>query len=125
MKNTTLLLLVFMSLGVLSACSQSFEQPQPENMQVLGETSDTAEPALMEGTISNGYTLDDVAKHSTKDNCWVTIDSKVYNISAFIALGVHKPIIEEACGTDASEKFTEHSPEAKEKLPDFYIGELI
>lgn len=123
MKNYISLLLVILSTGLLSACSQSPEAT--ENQINTPEVSTESSSTQMEGTISNGYTLDDIIGHSTKDNCWVAIDSKVYNISAFIALGVHKPIIEEACGTDASEKFSEHAPEAKEKLPNYFIGNLI
>lgn len=30
------------------------------------------------------YSLDDVSKHNTKDDLWMTIHNKVYNITEFV-----------------------------------------
>lgn len=48
----------------------------------------------------------EVAKHSTKDNCWVIVDGKVYDVTKIIP--VHKggeKAITTWCGKDASEAF--------------------
>lgn len=33
---------------------------------------------------STVYSLDDVSKHNTKDDLWMTIHNKVYNITEFV-----------------------------------------
>ncbi len=80
------------------------------------------------------YTLAQVAQHATKDNCWMALDSKVYDVTAFVASGFHpgKAAILEGCGKDATELFntrpmgsgTAHSERARKMLPKYYIGEL-
>ena len=32
------------------------------------------------------YTRDQIAKHNTKSDCWVSIDDKVYDLTEFISL---------------------------------------
>ncbi|KAM0790947.1 hypothetical protein ACM66B_004252 [Microbotryomycetes sp. NB124-2] len=52
------------------------------------------------------YTLEDVAKHSTKDDCWVAVNGEVLNVTNFLAdhPGGAKAILLYA-GKDATEEF--------------------
>ncbi|KAF7721958.1 hypothetical protein EC973_003896 [Apophysomyces ossiformis] len=73
------------------------------------------------------YTLEDVAKHNTKDDLWMVIHNKVYNLTEFTQEhpGGEEAIYDEA-GRDATEPFEDigHSDEAREMLEKYYIGDL-
>lgn len=86
-------------------------------------TSDTpTEPVATE----KSFSLAEVAKHNTKTDCWTVVNGKVYDITAFIALGVHKPIIEKGCGIDSTSMFEpKHGDGQKETLAGYIIGSLI
>ena len=74
------------------------------------------------------YTLADVKKHATTNDCWAAIDGDVYNLTSWISQHPGGPAkIEALCGTDATAKFegkhdNEAEPEAK--LESFKIGDL-
>ncbi len=83
-------------------------------------------------------TKEEVAKHNNKDDCWMIIRNKVYDVTPFIALGQHPPQIELGCGKEATKlfetKITEtgekigsgkpHSEKAWKLLENYYLGEL-
>lgn len=52
------------------------------------------------------FTLDEVAQHATADDCWVAINSSVYDLSSWVSRhpGGPSPIIN-ICGQEASELF--------------------
>jgi predicted heme/steroid binding protein len=82
-------------------------------------------------------TLAQVAEHNTRDDCWMAIDGKVYDVTSFMT---HPggAAIAEGCGKDASSLFnqrtredgstvgsgTPHSSNARNLLPTYYIGDL-
>lgn len=73
------------------------------------------------------YTLDDVSKHNTPEDCWVVVDGGVYNVTDF--LEDHpggKRAITIYAGKDATEQFNMmHRPEVLTKHgADFKIGSL-
>lgn len=78
------------------------------------------------------FSLDDVKKHATKDDCWMVIDGKVYDATDFIPKHPGGAIIAKGCGMDASTLFNErpdtelggHPQQAQEQLKDLYIGDL-
>lgn len=68
----------------------------------------------------------EVAKHNTKEDCWIVVRGKVYDASPFIARhpGGAFPIISNA-GKDATEEFESvHSGEAWKQLDALLIGEV-
>ncbi|KAI9265001.1 cytochrome b5 [Phascolomyces articulosus] len=73
------------------------------------------------------YTLEDVSKHQTKDDLWMVIHNKVYNISSFVQEhpGGEEVLLDES-GKDATEAFEDigHSDEAREILEKYLVGEL-
>ena len=80
------------------------------------------------------YSLAEVAKHASKDYCWLAIEGKVYDVTSFVKGGLHpgKEAILLGCGKDATELFnsrstdgTAHSSRARAMLPKYYIGELV
>lgn len=79
------------------------------------------------------FTLEDIKSHNNKDDCWMAIEDKVYNVSEFTVQHPGGDAILDGCGTDATELFetrpmgsgTEHSSSAHALLGDYYIGALI
>merc|ERR1712066_936558 len=79
------------------------------------------------GTASagGGYTLAEVAKHATKESCWVVVNGEVLDVTKF--LGEHpggELAILTFAGKDASEEFNMiHPPDVIPKYaPDSIIG---
>lgn len=79
------------------------------------------------------YTLEEVARHGSKDDCWLAIDGKIYDVTEYIKGGFHpgKEAILMGCGKDASEMFSNrpngsgsHSDKARNMLQRFYKGEV-
>ncbi|MBP7740605.1 LysM peptidoglycan-binding domain-containing protein [Candidatus Woesebacteria bacterium] len=82
-----------------------------------------------------GISLEEVAKHSIKEDCWLAIEGKVYDVTQYIAAGFHpgKLAILMGCGKDATELFntrpmsknpSAHSSRAREMLPKYFIADL-
>merc|ERR1711967_188354 len=72
-----------------------------------------------------GYTMEDVAKHNTKQSCWVVLDGKVLDVTNFLSEhpGGELAILTFA-GKDATEEFNMiHPPDVVGKYaPDSVIG---
>lgn len=71
-------------------------------------------------------TLEDVAKHSTEDDCWIAIRNKVYDCTPFMKLhpgGVDSIVL--AAGQDCTEDFDAiHSTAAHDMLEKYIIGTI-
>nr|CAG8520140.1 15454_t:CDS:2 [Entrophospora candida] len=71
------------------------------------------------------FTLEELAKHKTKDSLYVSIGGKVYDVTNFIDEhpGGEEVLLDEG-GKDATEAFEDvgHSDEARELLKGFEIG---
>jgi cytochrome b involved in lipid metabolism len=74
------------------------------------------------------YTLSDVVKHATPDDCWTTVDGVVYDLTPFVQKhpgGVRD--ISKICGTDGTSAFSrEHGDDGKANamLDSLSIGNL-
>lgn len=98
--------------------------------EVAPQTNIEASPS----PVVNKYSLSEVEKHNTKENCWLAISGKVYDVTPYIASGMHpgKEAILEGCGKDATVLFdtrpmgsgTSHSNKARGYLSNFQIGDL-
>ncbi|KAH1031453.1 hypothetical protein J1N35_043627 [Gossypium stocksii] len=78
-------------------------------------------------TLTKLYTMQDASQHNTKDDCWIVIDGKVYDVTSY--LDEHPggdDVVLESTGKDATDDFEDagHSKSAKELLQSFCIGEL-
>lgn len=73
-------------------------------------------------------TQDELAKHSTKEDCWLQIDSNVYDVTNFISKHPGKDAILFGCGKDATAMFnkrpdgTSHSDRARVTMTQFKVG---
>ena len=78
------------------------------------------------------YSLQDVAKHTSPGDCWMSINGQVYDFTAYLPGHPADPaVIQPWCGKDASEAYRTktrgrpHSPYADTLLPKYRIGELM
>lgn len=89
----------------------------------------------IDSTVDNNmksYSMDEIAMHSTQGDCWLLIDGKVYDVSEYSRHPGGDAILE-GCGRDATTLFetrpmgsgTPHSAKAREKMQEFYIGDLV
>merc|ERR1740120_51891 len=86
-----------------------------------------AAPAATGGGGGGGLTMEEVAKHTTKSDCWVVVNGEVLNVTSFLSEhpGGELAILTFA-GRDASEEFNMiHPPDVIPKYaPDAVIGVL-
>jgi len=77
-------------------------------------------------------TLDEVSKHKTSSDCWLAIDSRVYDVTSYINQhpGGTREILNH-CGKNASTAFASmggkgkiHSFVAQQLLRSFYVGDV-
>ncbi|KAI5678874.1 hypothetical protein M9H77_09824 [Catharanthus roseus] len=78
-------------------------------------------------TLSELYTMQEAAQHNTKEDCWIVIEGKVYDVSSY--LDEHPggdDVLFTAAGKDATEEFEDagHSKSARELMEKFCVGEL-
>jgi cytochrome b involved in lipid metabolism len=77
------------------------------------------------------YTLADVAKHAKENDCWMAIEKKVYDLTAYLAKHPVGPaIMVPWCGTEATSGMrtkgigSDHSSFAWGQLNSYYIGDI-
>lgn len=82
--------------------------------------------------VSKDFRLADVAQHAREDDCWMAINGKVYDLSAYIPEHPSRPdIILPWCGKEASEAYRTkmkgraHSSMANQLLETYETGNLL
>ena len=80
------------------------------------------------------YSLEDVASHAHKDDCWIVVNDKVYDMTPHVrnhegwsGSGKVSTLIAllAAMGLDCTDDFYEsHGPEALRMMPSFQVGVL-
>ncbi|EPS71800.1 hypothetical protein M569_02962, partial [Genlisea aurea] len=73
------------------------------------------------------FVFDEIAKHKTSKDCWLIINGKVYDVTAFMEdhPGGDEVLLA-ATGKDATTDFEDvgHSDGARETMAKYYIGEV-
>ena len=102
-------------------------------------TNSTIQNNANNNTVSNndtvsetdGITIEEVAEHNTKSDCWLVIEGNVYDVTKFIPEHPGGDRILQGCGKDATDHFTGkstlgrvHSAVARATLKKYIIGEL-
>ncbi len=86
---------------------------------------------FMKPTATTPYTLSEVSAHNKREDCWLVVEGKVYDVTGYIASGMHKgkDAILMGCGKDATELYNNrpngsgaHSKIAREIMAKFAIG---
>jgi len=125
---------VLLALSGFLFFSRSRNPTPQEVMENNPSPTGTSVSDSIEKSLVDSYTLAEIAQHAVKDDCWFTIENKVYKVTEYIAGGKHpgKDAIIQGCGKDATELFntrpmgsgTRHSDKAWGFLANFQIGVL-
>ncbi len=77
------------------------------------------------------YSMDEIAKHSSRESCWLIIEGNVYDVTKFVPMHKGKDAILMGCGKDATELFNNrpngsgaHSSMARSLMKKFAIGKV-
>ncbi|KAM9952914.1 hypothetical protein ACTFIR_007970 [Dictyostelium discoideum] len=77
------------------------------------------------GIIGKTYSIEEVSKHNKKDDCWIIVNNKVYDMTEYLLYHPGGPnLLFKCAGRDATDDFEGmfHSRNAKAILERFYIG---
>jgi len=121
--------LIFVSACATQTTNKATETQQPSGQPSMQNTQDTQTTTETGATT---YTIQELAKHSTRDDCWLLIHGKVYDVTSFVSNHPGGEAILEGCGKDATQLYetrpmgsgTPHSQRARDSLENFYIGEI-
>ncbi len=105
--------------------------PKNDTSYISNNTEAGAESAVsavdpVSGVPAAVLTLEEIAKHNTREDCYLIVKGSVYSVAGFIDQhpGGAKKILE-MCGKEATAVFTAiHSNFAWNLLKDFYIGKV-
>lgn len=76
---------------------------------------------------SNTYSLADVAKHAKASDCWMVVDTGVFDVTTYVTRHPGGARIVQGCGRDATDMFfsiSKHGGKAEDILAGYYIGDL-
>ncbi len=116
--------------------SQSMQKKETPPNETAKEvmTSSAASGASGVTSAEKEYTLEEIAMHATKTDCWFAIEGTVYDVTKYIEANKHAggDAILEGCGKDATTLFntrpmgsgTPHSDKARGYVKNFKIGML-
>lgn len=71
---------------------------------VFGKNKPAAQEESQSEILST-FSMDEVAKHATGDDCWLVIDGGVYNVTSFVPRHPGEEKIHLGCGKDATDLF--------------------
>lgn len=138
MRTSTLLTICALTVLVGAGCASkkpqnpTNDQIQPANQQENAEVPEQKSVTFENPDAAPAYTLDEVSKHATPENCWFVIADKVYDASNAAKKHPGGDAVYQGCGKDATTLFetrpmglnTPHSEKAHEYLKNYEIGIL-
>lgn len=81
--------------------------------------------------VEKAWTLVEIARHQTAEDCWMAIDGRVYSLAAYVPQHPSNPaVLLQWCGKEATNAYhtktrgRPHSPYADQLLSTFLIGKL-
>lgn len=85
---------------------------------------------MFPSTAPRYFTEREVARHRTKDSCWILLGTRVYDVTAFLRMHPGgEALILRRSGEDVSRAMEgpphRHSENARRWMEQYYIGELV
>lgn len=113
---------------IITVATSSTDTNKNQSLTNDKVTAPTPASTNSSATEAKIYSLTDVAKHSTKTDCWAAVNGGVYDLTSWIGKhpGGEKAIIG-LCGKDGSEAFNgqhEGQDDPAKALASFRIGNL-
>ncbi|RME54213.1 cytochrome b5 domain-containing protein [Candidatus Woesearchaeota archaeon] len=120
MKKVILLMAFIVILG----CSN-----QAPNEEIPSGDASTNKANII---VPEKYSMEEISQHNNANDCWLLINNKVYDVTSFTSSHPGGNAILQGCGTDATNLYetrpmgsgTPHSEKARNKLKEYYIGDL-
>ncbi len=108
------LIVIIVTFAMNSRKGPADSQNQAQNPSVNETPEATTTPTTggvnvnINGSVGTekSYTLAEVAKHSTKTDCWTTVNGNVYNLTSFVTKHPGGDKILKICGIDGTATFT-------------------
>lgn len=106
---------------------------QLNRKQDIGVSQTKEKPAVenQENKEPKEFSKEEVFRHASKDDCYMIIEGRVYDLTSYINKHPGGMVIADYCGKDGTEAFNArgrekepHSPRAREILKNYYLGEL-
>ena len=134
MKKTvaiSLIIFAIITTSVLTAGLVTYQNKKDaQSLQPVsgnGSVTETSLPVKTGDKKTGNLTADTVAQHSTQNDCWMTINGNVYNITSYFGQhpGGDRRLLE-YCGKDATAAFEGqgHSAYAHQLLAEFLVGAI-
>ncbi|CAN7027319.1 hypothetical protein Bca4012_042559 [Brassica carinata] len=72
------------------------------------------------------YSKSEVAEHNKRDDCWIIIKDKVYDVTSYVEEHPGGDAILDHAGDDSTDGFfgPQHATRVFDMIEDFYIGQL-
>ncbi|KAJ3683385.1 hypothetical protein LUZ60_013612 [Juncus effusus] len=72
------------------------------------------------------YTKEEISKHNTRTDCWITVKDKVYDVTPYVEEHPGGDAILNNAGRDSTEGFygPQHATRVFDMVDEFYIGDL-
>jgi len=117
--------LILVSLALLTGCGNNAGSTATNTTSSSSNSSiATTNPEASQ----TFHTLAQVNQHAAENDCWMAISGKVYNVTDYIASGMHNPKIIQGCGIDATDLFNQNpkhqGANTQDNLSQMYIGNL-
>jgi len=76
--------------------------------------------------MSRIYTKDEVSQHNKRNDCWIIVKDKVYDVTAYVEEHPGGDTILNNAGRDSTEGFygPQHATRVFDMVGEFYIGDL-
>lgn len=99
---------------------------------LVPDGAEQAPQRVQESTETARYSLSEVTKHATLEDCWMVIEGTVYDVSDYVPRHPAPPsVLEPWCGREATEGMrtkgedSDHSARAWRMLKRYRIGTLL
>jgi len=103
-----------------------FQRYNPEGLsQRLQTGGPVNETQLRKRVFTEGLSVKDVAKHNSREDCWLIIEEKAYDVTTWIEKHPGGDILLSYAGLDATDVFEAfHDENSYKLLKGFYIGDV-